>query len=139
MLKQVLLNLLSNAVKFTPEGGQVSLSVLATEKDGVSICICDTGIGMSPEDVIRIGQPFVQIDNKLARKYEGSGLGLAIAKRLVELHGGDLTVESKLEKGTTVTVRLPPSRFHSTGTRAVEPDGLSEHHASVGTCLSARQ
>lgn len=59
MLKQVLLNLLSNAVKFTPEGGQVSLSVLATEKDGVSIRIRDTGIDLSQADVVRIGQPFV--------------------------------------------------------------------------------
>jgi PAS domain S-box-containing protein len=109
-LKQILLNLLSNAVKFTP-AGSVTLTT-GSEADGSFIFrVADTGIGMSEENMAKALLPFQQIDNSLARRYEGTGLGLTLTKSLAELHGGTLTLESALGRGTTVTVRLPAWRF----------------------------
>ncbi len=105
-LKQVLLNLLSNAVKFTPEGGTVSLSA-RTEGDWLEVAVADTGIGMAPEDIPKALTPFVQVDSRLARKYEGTGLGLPLAKSFVEMHGGTLSLTSEPGVGTTVTMKLP--------------------------------
>jgi signal transduction histidine kinase len=108
-LRQVLVNLLSNAVKFTPAGGTVTVRV-ADRPDGMEITVADTGIGMAPEDIPIALERFGQIDSRLARKYEGAGLGLPLSKRLVELHGGTLAIESQVDAGTTVTVRFPPER-----------------------------
>ena len=105
-LRQVLLNLISNAVKFTPEGGEVTIAVSRAGK-GVRIAVSDTGIGMSPSQIPRALERFGQIESTLARKYQGTGLGLPLAKRLVELHGGTLEIESEVGVGTTVTVWLP--------------------------------
>ena len=105
-LKQVLLNLLTNAIKFTPSGGRVSLSA-GRERDGVVFRVVDTGVGISAEDLPRIGRRFEQVDNALTRKGEGTGLGLALSRALVELHGGVLDIDSTLGKGTTVSVWLP--------------------------------
>ncbi|HSZ10645.1 MAG TPA: ATP-binding protein, partial [Rhizomicrobium sp.] len=80
---------------------------------GIQIAVEDTGIGIAERDISRILEPFVQADNRLARKYEGSGLGLAITRRLVELHGGKLTLRSQLNIGTIVTIHLPASRVIS--------------------------
>ena len=111
-LEQVLLNLASNAVKFTPAGGRVTVSATLALTGEVVISVVDTGIGMAPEDIPRALQPFGQIDNSLARPHGGTGLGLPLAQRLVELHGGTMTIDSALGKGTTVTVVLPPERTH---------------------------
>ena len=108
-LRQILLNLLSNAVKFTPEGGEVSVSV-AMKKDGLAIAVADTGIGIAEEDIPRCLERFGQIDSALSRKHQGTGLGLPLAKHLAELHGGALTIQSEFGTGTTVTVTFPPSR-----------------------------
>ncbi|MEO5336291.1 MAG: ATP-binding protein [Magnetospirillum sp. WYHS-4] len=105
-IKQVLLNLLSNAIKFTPQGGQVRLESYR-DKESVVFAVVDTGIGMTESEVAVALRPFGQVDSQLARKYEGTGLGLPLAKSLVELHGGSLTVISRKNVGTTVTVRLP--------------------------------
>ncbi|MEQ1865303.1 MAG: ATP-binding protein, partial [Micropepsaceae bacterium] len=107
---QVVLNLASNAVKFTEAGGRVDLSAQLGADGGVEIVIRDTGIGMSAEDIARVGEPFLQADGRLARKFEGTGLGLAIAKRLTELHGGRLEFKSAPGKGTTATIHLPSAR-----------------------------
>ncbi|HSZ73490.1 MAG TPA: HAMP domain-containing sensor histidine kinase [Rhizomicrobium sp.] len=107
-LEQALLNLLSNAIKFTPDG-HVDVTVHHDAK-GIQIAVEDTGIGIAEKDISRILEPFVQADNRLARKYEGSGLGLTITRRLVELHGGKLTLHSRLNIGTIVTMHLPASR-----------------------------
>jgi PAS domain S-box-containing protein len=109
-LKQVLLNLLSNAIKFTPAGNQVTLSARHGDDGGFLLEVADTGIGMRAEDIPKALQPFQQIDSSLARRYEGTGLGLTLSKVLVELHGGELALDSALGRGTTVTVRLPPDR-----------------------------
>jgi signal transduction histidine kinase len=110
LLLQTLLNLASNAVKFTERGGRVEIAARIAAAGGVEVAVSDTGIGMSAADVARVGEPFLQIDGRLARKFEGTGLGLIIAKRLTEMHGATLAIESELGVGTTMTVRLPLSR-----------------------------
>ncbi|MBE9558144.1 MAG: PAS domain S-box protein [Proteobacteria bacterium] len=109
-VRQIVLNLLTNALKFTPAGGTVLLETeLAT--DGAPILrVTDSGIGIPPEHLARLGEPFYQVDRKAFGSTEGSGLGLALTKRLTEMHGGTLTMESKPGEGTVATVRLPPER-----------------------------
>jgi len=109
--KQIILNLLSNAIKFTPEGGNVTLSI-GVEGDGDFVLrVSDTGIGIAPEDLEKALAPFSQVDNAQQRNYEGTGLGLPISRALAELHGGSLEIESQPGLGTTVTVRLPSERL----------------------------
>lgn len=105
-LAQVFTNLLSNAIKFTPQGGRISLTS-AVDARSVTIAVTDTGIGIAPEDIERLGHPFVQLEPQTIKRYKGSGLGLALAKSLVELHGGQIVFESALGAGTTVRVVLP--------------------------------
>lgn len=105
-VKQVLLNLITNAIKFTPEGGTVTIEV-EPKSAGILVHIHDTGIGISQEDIARLAQPFEQIDSQHSRKHEGTGLGLALSKSLVELHGGNFSIASELEQGTSVTFTLP--------------------------------
>ncbi|HLG90285.1 MAG TPA: ATP-binding protein [Alphaproteobacteria bacterium] len=105
-LKQVMLNVLSNAIKFTPTGGSVSAFTSITE-NGIGITVADTGCGISQADLARIAQPFVQVESSLSRKHDGTGLGLSIAKKLCELHGGELVITSTEGKGTTVEIVLP--------------------------------
>jgi signal transduction histidine kinase len=105
-VKQVLINLLSNAIKFTPEGGTVS--VCATRADEhVAIAVSDTGIGIAPTDQELVFEAFRQVGNDYTKKQEGTGLGLALARRFVELHGGRLSVESEVGRGSTFTFTLP--------------------------------
>jgi GAF domain-containing protein len=105
-VKQILLNLLSNAVKFTPDGGKVD--VCTRKMDGkVEIAVRDTGIGIAAEDHAAVFEEFKQVGRDYTRKAEGTGLGLALTKRLVELHGGEIGLESALGKGSTFTVKLP--------------------------------
>jgi PAS domain S-box-containing protein len=107
-LKQMLVNLLSNAVKFTEAGGQVSLEVQTDAEAGVvRFIVEDTGIGMHPEGMRRLFQPFIQLDSHLNRQHEGTGLGLALVRRLATLHGGSVTVESELGQGSRFTIALP--------------------------------
>jgi signal transduction histidine kinase len=109
-LKQIVLNLLSNAIKYTPAGGKVTLGA-AIEGDGaLAITVRDTGVGIAEGDQRKVLEAFVQVDNAPNRAHEGTGLGLPLTKRLVELHGGTLTLESRLGKGTTVRVVLPRER-----------------------------
>ena len=103
-LEQVLLNLLSNAVKFT-EKGHVRIDC-RTENDHYLLSFTDTGIGMQPEEIAKIFQPFHQIDTGLARKREGTGLGLSICKKIIEMMGGSISVESRWEQGSTFTVSI---------------------------------
>ena len=109
-VKQIVINLLSNAVKFTPRGGRVSLSARLAA-DAIEIVVADTGIGMTPEQIPVALESFRQIESSQSRKFQGTGLGLPLAKKLAELHGGSIDVESAPGLGTTVTVRLPASRI----------------------------
>ena len=105
-VQQILINLLSNAVKFTPDGGKVCLT--SQEEGGYLVLrVSDTGIGISAEDLDRIGQPFFQVQNDYTRTFEGTGLGLSLVRGLVELHAGGLSMESEPGAGTDVIVRLP--------------------------------
>ncbi len=104
--KQILINLLSNAVKFTPRGGCVSIHVHIEETD-IVIAVADTGIGVAAHDLAKLGNPFFQAGASYDRPYEGTGLGLSVVRGLVGLHGGTISVESEIGKGTCVSIRLP--------------------------------
>ncbi len=104
--RQILINLLSNAVKFSNDNSEVNISI-RRQGQNIALSVTDSGIGMTPENASRIGEPFFQAHGELNRQYEGTGLGLSIVKGLVELHGGKLQVNSKLGEGTKVTVFLP--------------------------------
>ncbi len=104
-LKQVLYNLLSNAIKFSEHGGRVAVRAVL-EKEIVRLQVADAGTGIAPEDLATVFEEFAQVDSSLTRKHEGTGLGLALTRRLVELHGGRIEVESDLGRGTTFTVTL---------------------------------
>jgi CheY-like chemotaxis protein len=107
-LKQMLVNLLSNAVKFTPPGGVVRLEVqVAPQAEVIRFAVRDTGIGIAPSDLTRLFRPFAQLDSSLSRQHEGTGLGLALVRRLAELHGGMITVESEVGTGSCFTITLP--------------------------------
>ncbi|GMP10654.1 ATP-binding protein [Bradyrhizobium sp. TM239] len=104
--KQIVLNLVANAIKFTERGGQVSVTASVSDSQ-LTLRISDTGVGIAPDDLKRIGAPFFQAGKTYQRRHEGTGLGLSIVKSLVALHLGELTVQSRLGEGTAVTVRLP--------------------------------
>ena len=104
--RQMLLNLLSNAIKFSHAGGVVTIA-MKRQGTSLNISVADRGIGMSPEAIDRIGEPFFQAHDGLARRYEGTGLGLSIVKGLVDLHEGSLHAISEAGAGTTITVLLP--------------------------------
>jgi signal transduction histidine kinase len=109
-MRQIILNLLSNAIKFTPADGKIELTLQHAADGGCMLTVADTGIGMAPDDIPKVIQPFVQIDSSLARIYEGTGLGLALSSTFVDLHGGSMVIESALGSGTRVMVKLPPAR-----------------------------
>ncbi len=106
-LKQVLFNLLSNAVKFTDEGGRVEVSVEATSATHLCMRVSDNGIGIHPDQIPRLFREFQQLDSGSARRYEGTGLGLALTRKLVELQGGRIEVQSAPGQGSTFSVHLP--------------------------------
>ncbi|MFT3997013.1 MAG: HAMP domain-containing sensor histidine kinase [Asticcacaulis sp.] len=105
-IKQMCLNLLSNAVKFTPSGGTVTLLLNEAGTEGVDIQITDTGIGIAPEDLKRLGRPYEQ-SGSMEQRAMGTGLGLSLVQALAELHRGRMTIESEPGKGTSVSLRLP--------------------------------
>jgi len=105
-VKQILINLLSNAIKFTDRGGRIKVSA-AAEGTMIAITVEDNGIGIGEEDLPRVGSPFFQARGSYDRRHDGTGLGLSIVKGLVELHGGEIAIRSRIGEGTRVTVRLP--------------------------------
>jgi cell cycle sensor histidine kinase DivJ len=104
--KQIVLNLVSNAIKFTERGGMVTVSA-GVEAARLVLRVTDTGVGIAADDLKRIGDPFFQAGTTYQRRHEGTGLGLSIVKSLVGLHAGEISVQSKIDEGTTVTVALP--------------------------------
>jgi PAS domain S-box-containing protein len=111
-VKQVVLNLLANAVKFTPSGGQVRIAARRENDGSLLLTISDTGIGIPREQLVTVLAPFEQSEAGGGRRVEGTGLGLAISKTFMELHGGALTVDSEVGKGTVVSVLFPAERVH---------------------------
>jgi PAS domain S-box-containing protein len=105
-LKQIMFNLLSNAIKFTPRGGAVQVT-LQQKAGWVTVTVADTGKGIKPEDVPKLFQAFTQLESAYTKEYEGTGLGLALTRRLVELHGGRIWVESEFGQGSSFSFNLP--------------------------------
>lgn len=103
---QMVLNLLSNAVKFSHKKGNIDIKLAKGEKN-ISITVKDEGIGIPANKLANITMPFEQAETDYTREYEGSGLGLSITKELAEIHGGNLNIDSKVNEGTTVTIRIP--------------------------------
>jgi two-component system cell cycle sensor histidine kinase PleC len=112
-LTQVISNLISNAIKFNYSGGRIDIRAEPRRGGGVMITIADTGVGMNREEVEIAMQPFGQVDGSRARWREGTGLGLPIARTLIELHGGQLGIQSSPEQGTKVIVSLPAAHMVS--------------------------
>ena len=106
-LKQILVNLLSNAVKFTDEGSVTLETKCDVESESLMFSVRDTGLGIAAEDLSRLFIPFTQLDSKLSRQYPGTGLGLTLVMKLVELHGGSVSVESKIGEGSCFAIRIP--------------------------------
>ena len=131
-LTQILVNLLTNAIKFTEPDGRVRLSVAHAAHRGITFRVEDTGIGMSADQIPIAFEPFGQIDTAFARKHDGIGLGLPLTKRLVELHGGRIEIESEPGKGTIVTVNLPEERLCRNSIIGVDRRELD--HTTVADC-----
>lgn len=110
LLRQSFINLISNAVKFTQKGGSVLLSIGHAEDGSIHVRVEDSGIGIAKVDLTKVVEPFVQVESALTRDYEGTGLGLPLAKKIMELHGGSLRIESEIGIGTTVAAILPAKR-----------------------------
>jgi signal transduction histidine kinase len=124
-VRQILINLLSNAVKFTPEGGRITVAAEIDAQGRFVISVADTGIGISEQDLADVVLPFKQVDSSLARRYEGTGLGLPLIHRLIEMHDGQLEIESVLGVGTTVRAVFPEQRV-AAGQPQVDNDGILE-------------
>jgi two-component system CheB/CheR fusion protein len=106
-VKEIMYNLISNAVKFTPESGKIGMRAKKADSE-IEIMVWDTGVGIAPENMKKIFEGFFRVDTPYSRVTEGTGLGLPLSKKLVELHGGKLTVESEgLNKGTSIKFTLP--------------------------------
>jgi signal transduction histidine kinase len=110
-LKQIVINLMSNAVKFTPDGGRIVITTEINDAGELVLAIHDSGIGIGPDEIAKVFEPFYQAEGSLSRRFEGTGLGLPIVKRLVEMHGGQIALSSALGEGTLVTVRFPAERL----------------------------
>jgi cell cycle sensor histidine kinase DivJ len=119
-VQQIVINLAANAIKFTERGGKVSVEAIRSG-GWLRIVVSDTGIGMSQDELARVGKPFVQVSSDLSRRFEGTGLGLSLVKGLVRLHGGTMTIESATGEGTLVTVALPVAGPRAAG--GAEIDG----------------
>jgi signal transduction histidine kinase len=122
---QILLNLLSNAIKFTSEG-EVSVGAGLASDRAIVITVSDSGIGMSAADLRRAMMPFVRLANELTMPQDGAGLGLPLCKRLADLHGAELTIDSVPGAGTTCRVRFPPSRTGPLASTALESNDVLE-------------
>jgi len=121
-LAQVLVNIVSNAIKFTHPDGRVAISAQRTAGGGLAVHVIDTGVGMSQEQVEIALRPFGQVDGSRSRWREGTGLGLPIARALIELHGGDLRIDSRPGEGTEVTIILPAAHLVSAATSTNDAD-----------------
>jgi signal transduction histidine kinase len=105
--KQILYNLISNAVKFTDKGGRVDICASLLDRCHFKLVVSDTGIGIRAEDISRLFTEFAQLDSGASRRYEGTGLGLALTRKIIELQGGTIGVESEVGKGSAFSVILP--------------------------------
>jgi signal transduction histidine kinase len=112
--QQIINNLLSNAIKFTPAGGSIDV-FSKQEGDLVTITVKDTGIGILEDGLDKIFKPFIQLDSSLSRNFKGTGLGLTLVKKYVEMHGGNINVESKIGQGSSFRFEMPVTRQRTIG------------------------
>jgi signal transduction histidine kinase len=105
-MKQVIINLLDNSLKFTPHGGRITVSTRRMQNQ-LALTVRDTGVGIPKKSLGRIFDRFYQVDSTSHRKYKGFGLGLSICKSIVELHGGSISIKSRVNRGTSVSITLP--------------------------------
>jgi len=133
-VKQMLINLMSNAVKFTNDGGWVRISTQTSSDGHLEVCVSDNGIGIAEKDIPVVLSTFGQVESAETRTNHGTGLGLPLTQRLIELHGGELRLESELGIGTTIALRFPASRF-STEAQAE----MGQKHPSTAPLLSRLQ
>ena len=110
-LRQIINNLVSNAIKFTPEDGAVHVGLEEAPEGGLTLYVRDNGAGIPSEKLKEVMEPFAQVGDTTSREHGGTGLGLSITRSLAEMHGGSLTLESELGRGTRVAVNLPASRL----------------------------
>jgi signal transduction histidine kinase len=110
MVRQILINLVGNAIKFTPEGGKVRIDGGSGQDGCYLLTVRDSGVGMNEREIANALVPFGQNATHMSAKHDGTGLGLPLAKAMMELHGGQLAIESHPGHGTTVTLRFPPER-----------------------------
>ena len=118
-VRQVFFNLIGNAVKFTPAGGRIDIIGRFDKRSGMTVAVKDSGIGIAPENLARVLEPFVQIGSPVSRLHAGTGLGLPATKRIMELHQGTLSLQSALTVGTEATVTFPPERAVATTDKEV--------------------
>jgi len=118
-VKQALLNVVANAIKFTPRGGRITVAADSTPLGEIMISVQDTGIGIAAKDISLVLEPFGQVANAQTRMHQGTGLGLPLVYRLIEIHGGEVWLDSELGEGTTVTLVFPPDR--AIGLKAAPP------------------
>jgi signal transduction histidine kinase len=123
-MKQIVINLLSNAVKFTPSGGRIDVHWHIVDDRCCELTVSDTGIGIAPDDLARVLQPFAQAESGLNRRYEGTGLGLPLTRGLVELHGGSFRLESELGQGTIAIIEFPLRRVQATSAEPPADSGV---------------
>jgi signal transduction histidine kinase/DNA-binding response OmpR family regulator len=133
-VRQSLFNLLSNAGKFT-SNGMVSLDVRALPGQRIAFAVADTGVGIRPDQMAKLFEPFVQADSSISRKYGGTGLGLVISRRFARMMGGDITVSSGEGKGSVFLMNLPQSIDMAVGAEAAVATSSSGSAASAGTVL----
>jgi cell cycle sensor histidine kinase DivJ len=126
--RQIALNLLANSVKFTPAGGRIVLFA-RKEASGLVFGVRDTGVGISAADLDRVTKPFVQASDGTARSHDGAGLGLSVVKGLADLHGGRMSLESRVGAGTCVTVYLPAAQVLAPAKPC--PTVADDSHAAV--------
>jgi signal transduction histidine kinase/ligand-binding sensor domain-containing protein/DNA-binding response OmpR family regulator len=119
-MTKIMTNLLSNAFKFTPEGGQIIVTIIESSNNSVNIKVRDSGVGISEEELPKLFDIFYQVDSLQTREHEGTGIGLALTKELVELHYGTINAESRKGEGTEFTIELPVGRRHLKDAEIVE-------------------
>jgi len=112
MIRQILINLVGNAIKFTPAGGTVAVAGGRLPCGGYAVTVQDSGIGMSKEDIVKALTPFGQVENKMTATHNGTGLGLPLAKAMLELHDGQLEIESAPGRGTMIVLKFPAARVN---------------------------
>jgi signal transduction histidine kinase len=117
-VKQIVLNLVTNAIKFSPDGGRVEIVCRASPRDGLSVAVIDTGIGIDQNDIGRVLEAFEQVDSSLSRKQQGTGLGLPLVRAMMELHAGRFELDSTVGAGTKATIVFPADRLVIEATRA---------------------